>query len=239
MIKTLKSGNAVPTNEFVFEGEARERFSEVIRIIGSATRAAEIAGVTDEQIRRWRDAKAKPNFGGIAALAYAAGKSLDWLVLGDSSAEPSRNEVTQFSDTNLPGFTLVPRLNIQASAGFGALALSEEPVDFLAFQESWLRARNINPRYARVLTTRGDSMEPTIRDGDVLLVDTSIDHVRDNTIYIVVYGGLVLVKRVHGKFDGSLVLISDNATYPPETIAAHDVPNLKVAGRVMWFGRSI
>lgn len=177
-------------------------------------------------------------------IADEASVSLEWLISGRGDdrhrEQQKQQEPYQLTQTDdLPGFTLVPRLNVQASAGFGALTLSEEPVDFLAFQESWLRARNINPRFARVLTTRGDSMEPTIRDGDVLLVDTSIDHVRDNTIYIVVYGGLVLVKRVHGKFDGSLVLISDNATYPPETIAAHDVPNLKVAGRVMWFGRSI
>lgn len=237
--KSILSGNDVSTFD---NPQTRERLSEVIGRIGSLVKAAEVAGVSDEQVARWRDGKAKPNFYSIALLTYAAGKTLDWLVTGDEPGEKrsdNASQVQMFGRDDLPGFTLVPRLNVQASAGFGALALSEEPVDFLAFQESWLRARNINPRYARVLTTRGDSMEPTIRDGDVLLVDTSIDHVRDNTIYIVVYGGLVLVKRVHGKFDGSLVLISDNSTYPPETIAAHDVPNLKVAGRVMWFGRSI
>ena len=155
---------------------------------------------------------------------------------------PAQNDQQQLQimgGSDLPGFTLVPRLNVQASAGNGALTWSEEPVDFLAFQESWLRARNISPKHARVLTTKGDSMEPTIRDGDVLLIDTSIDRVRDNTIYIVVYGGLVLVKRVHGKFDGSLMLMSDNERYPPEIVAAHDVPDLIVAGRVVWFGRSI
>lgn len=238
MISAHESGTPRSDFDFSFDGAVRDRLSEVIRVIGSAVKAGEIAGVTDEQIRRWRDGKAKPSFSGIAALTYAAGKSLDWLVTGNEIAQP-QSQMQIMSETDLPGFTLVPRLDVQASAGNGALAWSEEPVDFLAFQESWLRARNINPKYARVLTTRGDSMEPTIRDGDVLLVDTSIDHVRDNTIYIVVYGGLVLVKRVHGRFDGSLVLISDNSTYPPETIAAHDVPNLRVAGRVMWFGRSI
>lgn len=235
--QSIKSGNAVPDFD---NPQTRERLSEVIGRIGSLVKAGEVAGVSDEQVARWRDGKAKPNFYGIAALTYAAGKTLDWLITGEeSAATSSRSQVPVRRKDDLPGFTLVPRLDVQASAGNGAVALSEEPIDFLAFQENWLRARHINPKYARVLTAKGDSMEPTIRDGDILLVDTSIDRVRDNSIYIVVYNGLVLVKRMHGKFDGAMTLISDNAMYPPETIAPYDVPSLHVAGRVMWFGRSI
>ncbi len=48
-----------------------------------------------------------------------------------------------------------------------------------------------------MITATGDSMEETIRDGDVLLVDTSIDRVKDNAIYIVAYGDALLVKRLH------------------------------------------
>lgn len=173
-------------------------------------------------------------------IADKAGVNLEWLVSGRGHKSPgAQTPLHLVADNEMPGFTLVPRLDIHASAGNGALAISEEAIDFLAFQESWLHARHINPKYARVLTAKGDSMEPTIRDGDVLLIDSSITTIRDNSIYIVVYNGLVLVKRVHGKFDGSITLISDNQMYPPETIAAHDVPNLHVAGRVMWFGRSI
>ena len=89
------------------------------------------------------------------------------------------------------------------------------------------------------MTARGDSMEETIRDGDVLLVDTSIDRVRDNSIYVIVYGDMVLVKRIHGRINGSLQLISDNPRYPAEEVAKAEVDQLQVAGRVAWYGRSI
>ena len=82
-------------------------------------------------------------------------------------------------------------------------------------------------------------MEPTIRDGDILVVDTSITTVRDNSIYIIVYSGNVLVKRVHLRRDGSLTLISDNDRYPPEDVPLDEVPDLHIAGRLMWYGRSI
>ncbi len=199
-------------------------------------KAGEIAGVSDEQVARWRDGKAKPNFGGVAAMTYAAGKSLDWLATGQ---EASIGNYLHIADEPMPGFTLVPRLDIQASAGPGALAHDEQAIDYLAFQESWLRSRKINPSCARVLTAKGDSMEPTIRNGDVLLVDTSINYIQDNTIYVIVYGDILLVKRVHSRLNGTLQLISDNPLYPPEEVTAGEIEQLHVAGRVMWFGRSI
>lgn len=177
----------------------------------------------------------------ILVIANAAQVSIEWLVSGrepkEKDADISSN-VTAGMDL-ADQFTLVPRLDIQASAGNGSLSYSEEPIDLLAFKESWLRERNINPRYARVLTAKGDSMEPTIRDGDVLLVDTSITSVHDNAIYIVVYNGHTLVKRVNMLRNGSLTIISDNDRHPPEDVPLAEVPDLHIAGRVMWFGRSI
>ncbi|MBH0619495.1 helix-turn-helix transcriptional regulator, partial [Salmonella enterica] len=80
---------------------------------------------------------------------------------------------------------------------------------------------------------------PTIRDGDMLLVDRSIDRVVDNGIYVVVFGGAVLVKRVHIRRDRSVVLRSENAVYPEEVVPADEVPDLVIEGRVRWFGRTI
>lgn len=200
---------------------------------------ARMCEIPESSLRNYLNGRI-PGIDIVSKISVATGSSIEWLISGrGSKSGTAQSQLQIVGDADLPGFTLVPRLDIQASAGNGALALSEEPIDFLAFQESWLRARNINPKYARVLTTKGDSMEPTIRDGDVLLVDSSIDRLRDNSIYIVVFNGLVLVKRVHGRFDGSIMLISDNERYPPETISPADVPNLHIAGRVMWFGRSI
>lgn len=182
-----------------------------------------------------------PDAGLALRMADILEINLEWLISG---REPKEKDATAVSSASANAaisdqFTMVPRLDVQASAGNGSLAQSEEPIDFLAFQDSWLRERKISPRFARVLTARGDSMEPTIRDGDVLLVDTSITSVYDNAIYIVVYNGHVLVKRVNLKRDGALTIISDNDRHPPEEVPLAEVPDLHIAGRVMWFGRSI
>ncbi len=137
-------------------------------------------------------------------------------------------------------FKLIPRLDVQPSSGYGALAADEDPTEMLAFRADWLRRVGINPEHARVLTNRGDSNEPTIRDGDVLLVDTSINNIVDNAFYIVVFNGLALLKRVQLRRDGSVVLSSDNKlAYQDEIVPVAEVPDLRIAARLMWFGRSI
>jgi phage repressor protein C with HTH and peptisase S24 domain len=184
-----------------------------------------------------------PGVDKVVDIATACGVSVSWLITGADSP-PSQLQSTAMPEGFLPAsvmkdFALIPRLDIRASAGNGNLAIDEEVIDFLAFQESWLRGRNINPKYARVMTAKGDSMEPTIRDGDVLLVDTSIDRIRDNSLYVLVFGGMVFVKRIHQRLTGAVLLISDNTHYPPEEVSEANAPDLHVAGRVVWFGRSI
>ena len=212
-----------------------------------ANRFAREVSVGESLIRKYL-AGATPGVDKVVAIAEAKEVSLDWLARGVGPMKLDLGEDAPASGGGMlmlrqagstEGFALVPRLDIQASAGNGRIAISEEPLEYLAFQADWLRGRGINPASARILTARGDSMEETIRDGDVLLVDTSIDRVRDNSIYVIIYGDMVLVKRIHGRINGSLQLISDNPRYPAEEVSKGEVDQLQVAGRVAWYGRSI
>ena len=104
----------------------------------------------------------------------------------NSTALPILNDTLSLPPDIADDVIFVRRLDIQASAGGGALAVYDDEDDqglqFIALQASWLRARGINPAFCRVLTAKGDSMEPTIRDGDTMIIDTSIDRAKDNTI---------------------------------------------------------
>lgn len=209
-------------------------------------------GISDTMIRKYLTGS-MPGLDKLVQIAEAGGVTLDWLARGvgpkNTVAQPDfvvsgpGGEVVLVAEAKssliTQEFALIPRLDVQASAGDGRIAVGEDPLEYLAFQRGWLRGRGINPDRARILSARGDSMEETIRDGDVLLVDTSIDRIRDNAIYVVIYGDMVLVKRVHGRLNGSLQLISDNPRYPPEEVTAAEVDQLNIAGRVMWFGRTI
>lgn len=202
------------------------------------------AGVSDSTLRGYLKGN-MPAADTALTIADTAGVNLEWLISGRGPKIATQPEIAiegrsiDLRGRTVSDFAFVQRLDVRASAGSGAVAIHEDTVELLAFQNNWLKSRHIKPESARVLTAKGDSMEPTIRDGDILLVDTSINSVRDNAIYIVVYNGNVLVKRVNLKRDGSLVLISDNDRHAAETVPLDEVPDLHIAGRVMWFGRSI
>lgn len=195
---------------------------------------AERAGLKEGSIRQYLSGST-PGIDKASQIASAANVSLNWLITGESSTVSE--ELSQ-KDKN-SDFSYIPELEISASAGNGSIAITETPKAMLAFSNTWLRSQNINPKTATTITARGDSMEPAIRDGDLLIVDTSIKTPCDNGIYIIIVNEMIFVKRIHLSQDGSITLLSENKIYPPEKILAKDTPDLILAGRVMWYGRSI
>lgn len=90
-----------------------------------------------------------------------------------------------------------------------------------------------------LIKARGDSMEPTLHDGDLLLIDTRFDAIKDDSIYILQADSHLIVKRVQLSLDGSLDIISDNPRYDKQTISAEDAKEIKVIGRLRWYGHEI
>ena len=82
-------------------------------------------------------------------------------------------------------------------------------------------------------------MQPTIRHGDTLLVDTGDRAVGTFGIYVLEIDGQRLVKRVQRKHDGSLVLISDNPLYQPDVLGKTEAAGVTIVGRVVWLGGAI
>lgn len=79
----------------------------------------------------------------------------------------------------------------------------------------------------------GDSMVPTIYDGDFAFVDCGDQAVRDGNVYLLRYGDGFRVKRLMKRFDGSIVLVSDNKKYPDELVTEDQAAQfVTVLGRV-------
>ena len=138
------------------------------------------------------------------------------------------------------GLIQIPVLNVDASAGFGAIAESETAHTRFGFDERWLarltRAKSASLSIIHVL---GDSMEPTLSDGDEVLVDASDQgsRLRDG-IYVLRADDALVVKRVTLKPGGRKITISsDNSAYPSWDDV--DRSEIQVVGRVIWFGRAV
>ena len=124
----------------------------------------------------------------------------------------------------------VPRLALGASAGPGALSPDEQPIGAFRFSARWLRDQGLDPAMLSAIAVAGDSMEPTLRDGDEILVDRRQGPLRDG-IHVVRVDEAVLVKRLDTGLPGRIVLISDNTAYRPVEMGSGDVD---VIGRVVW-----
>ncbi len=131
-----------------------------------------------------------------------------------------------------PDWVAVPRLSLGASAGPGAMASEEEPIGAFRFSARWCRQQGLDPAQLTAIAVAGDSMEPTLRDGDEILVDRTVQSLREG-VYVVRVGDALLVKRLDFAQPGRIVLISDNQAYSPVELAPEE---LQVIGRVVWKG---
>jgi hypothetical protein len=138
------------------------------------------------------------------------------------------------------GLLPVPRLDVGASAGAGAFDGDERPLSHIAFDPAWLRriARGA-PDLLSIIRVTGDSMAPTLADGDDILVDRGdgAERVRDG-IYVLRIDDALVVKRLAvNPAARTLSVRSDNPAYPgwPDC----DPGAVDIVGRVVWTGRRV
>ncbi len=134
----------------------------------------------------------------------------------------------------------IARYPVSASAGTGALDGLERPTAQLGFSKGWLeQLSRAEPEDLSIIKVEGDSMFPTLNDGDDIMVDRSSASRRvTDGIYVLRHDDTLMVKRITvNPSRGTLVVSSDNAAYAswPEC-ASTDIDAL---GRVVWAGRRI
>lgn len=149
---------------------------------------------------------------------------------------------------DLPDFTKIPVHQASLAAGSGATNEVDIVIDHLAFRSSWLKQIGLAPENAVLARAWGDSMLPTIQCGDMLLIDRSKRSVpvkrrgandkRPSTIYALLSDGRARVKRIERPEDQMLILASDNPSFGPEIMTAHQIDDLEIIGKVMWWGHT-
>ncbi len=166
---------------------------------------------------------AKPAF--LSALERL-GLDPDWLLTG---AYPAATV-----DLGGAAYAQIRMLDAQLSAGPG-MAASEEVIGNLAFRADWLRREGIAPGAASLVRVRGDSMEPTLLDGALALIDHGQKDPARKGIFALRIGDDVMVKRLHLQ-PGALLIQSDNPAYESRVLAGEDIAQVEVIGRVAWQG---
>ncbi|MDO3377063.1 helix-turn-helix domain-containing protein [Geoalkalibacter halelectricus] len=191
---------------------------------------AEKLGAHKNTLAAWERDERLPDAGALIKLLEIYPKlNPNWLLTGRGTLE-----VNQPADV---GYVMTPRHDVSSGAGGEALTMNEQVVDYVTFRKDWLQGTlGLAPKSFSLIEVKGDSMRPTLSDGDLVVVDLQTTRVEDNAIYVLQFDGSLLVKRIQRKLDGSVVVRSDNPLYEPETLKSSQAEDLQVIGRVVWMG---
>ncbi|MDE4030257.1 helix-turn-helix transcriptional regulator [Glaesserella parasuis] len=201
-------------------------------------------GIAITSLNRWLIGEADPSRSNLIKTAKASGVQLEWLATGqgqrDETSEetPASNTIQEKLKDNIS--MIISYEGINVSAGFGSFNEgTTEPDGEEPYSDELLARLGVKAHHCAVFWANGNSMSPTIENGDQMLVDLSKKEVKGNRIYLVQNGDSVWVKRVKIEWDG-VELISDNKEeYRPIRISADEAQNLQIIGQVVHIGHSL
>lgn len=154
----------------------------------------------------------------------------DRLIGGDVLAWDSPEDLPDDEDR-----VWVDRWDYSCSAGDGSIQWDIRKKSALPFTRAFFQTIGSKPENCKLLTTRGDSMEPFLYNKDTIMVDTSKTQIRDGVIYAICFEDEALVKRVYKQAGGILVLNSFNSTnYPDKIVDPSKASQFEIIGEVVY-----
>ena len=249
--QTIRRGCAT-RNDMMETSRDQEIFRRLLEAAGVKTDAAFAAaiGISHQAVY---SAKKKgvipPSW--IVEVARKFGASADWLLSGNGpvmmaerTEEPSRHAVMTRSSSGIESvitadaeIVMVPMVEAKLSAGFGSFETDTNAERKYAFRYDFLKRKGNMSRMV-LMRVAGDSMHPTIEDGDVVLIDQSQNQPIPGKIYAVGVEDMVYLKVIDA-MPGKLVLKSVNSDYEVlEVDTREDMESqVRIIGRAVWICR--
>jgi len=217
------------------------RIERLCEMVGGASALAQKSGLSRRVIDKYVAGGSDPSRQRLVSLADAAGVSVQWLATGQGSPSGAPQPISR-PDEPTPDFdqdfALLPRYEVNLSAGPGLVPAHEDVEEGLAFSRAWLHRNLINADQSGLVRVRGDSMTPTVPDGALALVNTAEARVDREGIYAFSREGEAYIKRLvplapgPGGTPTSIVIISDGGSFPPEFVTGPQLNELRIVGRV-------
>lgn len=211
------------------KGSIKERISYLLK--GRTTRqAAKDWKIPLSTLGTYLSRGTMPSADKAFNIANKEGVTVEWLVTGETPQEQSLPAVVTHER-----ILEKPKYNIVASAGGGSFIDTETPVEYYPFTYSFLKRRRLLHADLCVIEAHGESMEPTIENGDELLL--KLMHEPSSKplegVYVINLDNTLRVKRL--EFDiirDGYRIISDNKLYQEEFIGRDELERMTVIGEV-------
>ncbi len=210
-----------------------DRISKIADLVGGKKNLARAIGISESQLYRYIGGDSQPTVEPLAAIARSGQVHLDWLVLGEGPTGIS-SEINDLQGLYSSRQEYIPITEYTEEDH----KLENQPLSSmgrLTFNHFWLVQAGLNPENLRLLRAHGDAMAPTIKDGDLLMLDISQKKFNGDAIYVVRLDPQNLVaKRLQQSVDKGLYLVSDNPAYREQHIPDNERDGLDIIGKVVW-----
>ena len=156
----------------------------------------------------------------ITSIARALDVDPAWLADGKGEAFPKEWGVVPPRTEHLevviaedgdPYFYQIPKVQLQLSAGITGFQTVPEIHDGskVSIAKNWVERNGYRPGALIALTVKGESMEPNLYPGDLVIVNTAQTEMIDGAVFAVNYEGEAVIKRL-SRDSGQWWLSSDN-----------------------------
>jgi phage repressor protein C with HTH and peptisase S24 domain len=192
---------------------------------------ARVAGVSKQAISKIENGGTlEPAMSTMEPIARLLGVSVRWLTEGRAPKHVDEAPAEE-------GWADIIGVRQAAALGDGAVADEYAETHKLKFRAESLRRKRLKADKLAVLYGKGESMVPTIKDGDAILFDTSDVEPRDDKIYVISYDGALMAKRLTD-LGGRWFIKSDNTDDPKwrKPVPVDETKHFEIHGRVRWIG---
>lgn len=204
---------------------------------------AKLIGVSAATVTQWEN----------STIRHIAGKHLtrvcelldvtpEWLLYGTDATKESSARVPapgamkiEYLNDDDPSFVPIRMVKLRLSAGISGYSIEPEhdSDSLLKMSQRWIQKNGFQIENLIGIKVRGESMEPSLYDGDVVVINTADTAPVDGAVFAVNYEGEDVVKRLV-RDAGSWWLASDNPDhrrYPKKSCRGNDC---MLVGRVVW-----
>lgn len=201
--------------------QAADRINQKMQELGlTQADLLRATGAGRATISGWVNGTNKPSAKHIGSLAKTLKVTEGWILYGleesialDSIRTWDENTPLEDDEVEVPFFR-----DFSFACGYGSIgeAIEHEKTEKLRLSKLTLRSLGIQYNQTVAAMASGESMSPTIKDGDTVHIDMGRKTIKDGKIFAICHGGLFMIKRLYNQPMGGIRIVSDNPLEFPE-----------------------
>ena len=173
----------------------------------------------------------RPSIDKVVTIADATGVNLTWLATGRGP----------IYEGNLPDakYFLIPLHQAFLSDKNKSDEKQVSVTEHIPFLRSYIKhcLNRDAIKGLMMIYARGDSMEPTIKSGDLLMIDTNMTDVASG-IFVSTIDGVISISRLNPEERAVRVSYDNSHIYGSHLVNIEHISSLNILGAVVWAGKT-